>query len=153
MLIGDHLEKVERIAALVARLDPLEDFELWAWMCMTAATHAVNAALHRLGATREDGNYSYHVIGLYVVPPRENGRWRKRACPPGDIVHVDAPPIPGRMPPKMGEACAALRVLEDLREPYVRGAAPATPELVESTWEAFRTCIARSAEARIEGAA
>lgn len=153
MYIGSHLEKVERIETLLARLDPLEDFELWAWMCMTAATHAVNAALHRLGSTREDGNYSYHVIGLYVVPPRENGRWQKKACPPGDIVHVDAPPAPGRVPAKMAEAYAALRRLEDLREPYVRGAEPVTRELVERTREAYRTCIARSVDAQTEGTA
>ena len=33
----------------------------------------------------------------------------------GDIVHIDAPPVPGRVPPKMAEACAALKRLPGLR--------------------------------------
>ena len=31
MKIASHLEKFDRLAALRARFDPLEDFELWFW--------------------------------------------------------------------------------------------------------------------------
>ncbi|MCC6533932.1 MAG: hypothetical protein IT531_15395 [Burkholderiales bacterium] len=129
------------MARLREKLDPLEDFELWMWMGMTIATHAVNAALHQAGLTKSDNYYSYHVVGLYVVPPARDGEWRKEALPLGDIVHVDLPPVRGELPPPIQRAFAALKVLEDMRDPYIRRAEPITPQLVESCRNAYRICI------------
>ena len=42
-----------RLESLRARLHPMDDFELWFWAAMNAGTHAVNAALHHAGVTRD----------------------------------------------------------------------------------------------------
>jgi hypothetical protein len=133
------------MAKSLARFDPVRDFELWMWMSLTIGTHAVNAGLHKLGLTKPDNSYSYHVIGLYVVPPMRDGRWRKAAMPLGDIVHVDAPPVQGELSPAMQVAFDALQVLEDMRDPYIRRAEPITPALVKECEEAYRACLAQVA--------
>ena len=145
MEIGVHVEKIQRMAKRHATLDPEEDFELWMWMGMTIATHAVNAALHRAGLTDSGNYYSYHVIGLYVVPPKGADGWRRQALPPGDVVHVDAPPVRGALPDSIGRAFAALQVIEGMRDPYIRRADPITPQLIERCRTAYATCMRESA--------
>src|SRR5690606_20510263 len=65
--IVSHLEKIRRLEALRARLDPLDDFALWFWSAMNCGTHAVNAALHDAGITRADDVYPMQP-GVYLVP-------------------------------------------------------------------------------------
>lgn len=137
MQIEAHLEKIRRMATLREKLDPVADFELWMWMSMTIATHAVNAALHEAGLTRSDNYYSYHVVGLYVVPPQRNGSWPKEARPLGDVVHVGLPPVPGTLPEPIHKSFAALRIMEDMRDPFIRRADPITPQIVAQCQSAY----------------
>ena len=139
-----HIEKIQRMAKRREKLDPEEDFELWMWMGMTIATHAVNAALHQAGLTKSGNYYSYHVVGLYVVPPRSKEGWRKEALPLGDVVHVDLPPVPGLLPESIRHAFNALKVLEDMRDPYIRRAEPVTPQLIDRCQAAYLTCLRES---------
>ena len=108
MEIRHHREKYERLLTVRCKLDPLQDFELWFWMSMTAATHMVNAALHHRGASSDAHYYSYHVFGLYVLPERGPEGWRRAPKPPGDIVHTGRPELPGRrLAAKRGERCTS----------------------------------------------
>jgi len=146
MEIAAHIDKIQRMATLLDKLDPVEDFELWMWMSMTIATHGVNAALHQAGLTKSDNYYSYHVIGLYVVPPEKNGEWRKASLPLGDIVHVDSPPVRGALPQAIRGAFEALKILEDMRDPYIRRAEPITPQLADRCRDAYRACMRGACE-------
>lgn len=142
MLIADHMEKVERLSDLLAGLDPVDDFEMWMWTSMTVATNAVNAVMHHLGITAEGDYYAHQIPGLYVVPPPKGHVWERVILPPGDVIHVGFPPIRGTVPGELQRAFDALSVLEDMREPYVRGDQPITPALVESCRTAFADCLA-----------
>lgn len=141
MQLASHVEKIGRMASRRARMDPERDFELWMWMGMTIATHALNAALHHAGLTRSGDYYSYHVIGLYVVPPRGENGWLKQVLPPGDVVHVDAPPIADDLPESIRDASRALKILENMREPYIRGGEAITPQVIETCRGAYAACI------------
>ena len=142
MRIADHMEKVERLSELRGQLDPLGDFEIWMWTSMTVATNAVNAVMHHLGITAEGDYYAHQIPGLYVVPPPQAGVWERVILPPGDVIHVGFPPIRGAVPARLQQTFAALTVLEDMREPYVRGDGAITPALVESCRRAFDDCLA-----------
>lgn len=141
MKIASHIEKFRRLDAMKRRLHPTEDCELVIWTAMNACTHLLNAALHHCGTTDEIDSFHTQVNGLYVVPDRESGTLRDVMHAPGDLMHVGEPPLARPVAPAVDEACAALRVIEALREPYVRGIAP-VPEGAERTWEnAYRQCV------------
>lgn len=106
------------------RLDPEADSELWIWSAMNACTHLLNAALHHCGLTQEIDSFHTQVEGLYVVPDRNSGTLIDSQHLPGDVMHVDQPPIARPLPPAIEHACAALKTIEDLRKPYVRGNEP-----------------------------
>ena len=95
MIIGSHLEKIERLNDLRARLDPNDDFELWFWSTMVAGTNAVNAALHHVGITPAESAFPSQP-GVYYVPAGGDGdRYKPVLKALGDILHVGRPPIPG----------------------------------------------------------
>jgi len=121
MLIGAHLAKFRRLHAVLERFDPLVDKEMWIWNAMNGGVHLLNAALHKIGVTAEVDSFHSQLEGLYVVPDRTGGNLRDALHPPGDVMHVGQPPIAAPLPPRIVRACAALRSIEDLREPYVRG--------------------------------
>lgn len=52
MRTSSHLDKFERLRALRARLDPIEDFELWLWATVTAGANALDASLCLAGVAR-----------------------------------------------------------------------------------------------------
>lgn len=141
MEIHHHQEKFRRLVRTRRKLDPIQDFELWFWMSMTAATHVVNAALHKSGASRPDRYYSYHVFGLYVLPERDAHGWKRAPLPPGDIVHTGRPDLGVKLKPELLDAFSALRTLEDMREPFARGASPITPFVAEACEHAFAYCL------------
>ena len=58
---------------------------------MTAGTHAVNAALHRAGVTRDDDAYPTQP-GVYLVP-QADGSLRPQFRPLGDVLHVGRPKV------------------------------------------------------------
>lgn len=141
MEIAVHREKIARLEDLRRRLDPVADFELWMWTSMTAATNALNACLHHLGLTPPGKYYPYQIPGLYVEPEPVDGKWRKLFAAPGDVIHIGLPPFEGTIPPRVLEAVKSLDVIEDFREPYVRGDGPITPALAASCQAAYERCM------------
>jgi len=138
--IDAHLLKFRRLDAMLARLDPVVDRELWIWTAMNAGVHLINAALHHTGTTDESDSFHTQVEGLYAVPERGCGTLRDCVQTPGDVMHVGQPPLAKPIPVPIMLAGEALRMIEDLREPYVRGAA--TPPVgAEQRWrEAYAAC-------------
>ena len=96
MNIAAHQAKIDKLEALRARLDPLQDFELWFWSGMTAGTHAVNAALHHAEVTRDDDVFATQP-GVYLVPAAD-GSLKPKFHPLGDVLHVGRPKIEGGIP-------------------------------------------------------
>ncbi|SEB13436.1 hypothetical protein [Variovorax sp. YR216] len=129
MKISSHAEKIGRLLALRDRLDPLEDFELWYWTCLTAGTNMWNASLHAAGITSEERAFST-IPGVHVVPQGDGG-WRRELRGPGDVSHVGWPPIPGEMPEPIQRLEAALHALEAHRDPCLRGDRTPTRAIVE----------------------
>ena len=141
MKIAAHLEKFDRIDATLGRLDLADDPELWIWTAMSAATHLLNAALHACGATRETDSFHTQAMGLYAVPLREHGGFRDEMHEPGDVMHVGQPPISTPLPEAISGACAALQILEELRETHVRGSEPIPPGAAERWSVAYASCV------------
>lgn len=130
MKIASHAEKIGRLLRLRARLDPLEDFELWYWTGLTAGTNIWNAALHAVGLTSEDRVFST-IPGVHVVPQPDGG-WRRELRGPGDVSHVGWPAIPGEMPEPVQRLEAALHELETYRDPCLRGDRVPTQAIVDA---------------------
>lgn len=93
MNIQDHLAKAGRIERTIAKLDPERDAECIIEASMLAATHRINAALHRMGYTDLRG----------------------------DILHSHTSVLPRDLGGPMNAALAALSTIEGLRPLYVRG--------------------------------
>ena len=141
MEISAHREKMARLEVLRSRLDPVEDFELWMWASMTAATNGLNACLHHLNLTEPKPYYPDQIPGLYVRRG-EDGSWTKLFAVPGDVIHLGMPPFEGDVPQSVFDLSTQLEVLEDLREPFVRGGQPITPAVVERCRTAYDSSIA-----------
>lgn len=129
MKISSHVDKVSRLLPLRHRLDPLEDFELWYWTGLTAATNIWNASLHAVGLTNEDRAFST-IPGVHVVP-QPDGSCRRELRGPGDVSHVGWPAIPGVMPAPIQRLEAALHALEAHRDPCLRGDRTPTQAIVD----------------------
>ncbi len=156
MEVRFHREKFDRLLRARSKLDSLDDFELWFWIGMTAATHMVNAALHARGVSADGHYYSYHVFGLYVLPERDANGWKRAPKPPGDIVHTGRPELPAvnaANDTDLLDAFSALRVLEDMREPFVRGNRPITPFVAAACAKAFDHCIKIAQEILVDSPA
>ena len=139
MKIASHADKIGRLLNLRDRLDPLADFELWYWTCLTAGTNIWNASLHAAGLTSEERAFST-IPGVHVVPQGDGG-WRRELRGPGDVSHVDWPPIPGDMPEPIRQLRGALHALEDHRDPCLRGDRVPTQAIVEHCELAMRQAI------------
>lgn len=127
---------------MLIRLDPVVDRELWIWTAMNAGVHLINAALHHTGTTDATDSFHTQVEGLYAVPERDRGTLRDCVHAPGDVMHFGQPPLAKPAPEPILRAGEALRTIEDLREPFVRGAA--TPPVgAELRWRhAYAACTA-----------
>lgn len=143
MKIASHIEKFERLDAVKRRLDPVADRELWIWTAMNACTHLLNAALHRCGVTEEFDSFHSQVEGRYAVPDRDKGTLSDAQHRPGDVMHVDQPPVDRPKPPALERACTALKIIEDLRAPYVRGNQPVADGATEQWQLAYSECVAQ----------
>lgn len=110
---------------------------------MSAGTHLLNAALHACRATEETDSFHTQATGLYAVPVRgQEGRFRDEMHAPGDVMHVGQPPIARALPEALLNACEALRTLENLREPYVRGSEPIAQGEAARWQSAYARCVA-----------
>ena len=140
MNLAQHLEKVARYEALMERLDVFRDFELWVWVAMSSGTNVLNAALHAVGITSDRACYPVRP-NRYMVPGASPGTWTQEEGPLGDVLHVDVPAIEAALPTALERACEALRVIEDARDPCVRGLREITPELATACEAAYRDCV------------
>jgi len=139
--IDAHLEKVRRMEAVRARLDSLEDFELWFWMSMCGGTHAINAALHRVGATDDGEYFCTQSADVYLERGDKPGEWRHSLRYGCDIIHVGMPEVQAPIPAPLRDACNAMLVLEELRDPCIRGDRAITPQIVAAVENAYRNCL------------
>jgi hypothetical protein len=142
VLTASHIEKFNRMEAALARLDPEQDRELWIWTAMNGLTHLLNAAMHEAGLTKASDSFHSQVDGLYGVPDRKTGQVADAMLRPGDgdVMHLGRPPVPSPLPVAIQRAGAALKVIEDLRVPFVRGDQP-VPEGAPEHWRsAYAEC-------------
>jgi hypothetical protein len=146
MLIRAHIEKYRRMDRMLQRLDPEADRELWIWTAMNGLTHLLNAALHEARLTQEIDSFHSQVEGLYGVPDRTTGRLADATHAPGDVMHLGRPPIPAPLPDAITRAGAALKIIEDLRVPYVRGDDPVAVGAAERWRQAYAECISQLSE-------
>lgn len=129
MNVAAHLSKLERFEAVRRRLDPHDDFEMWYWMSLSGGTAIINAALHHVGLTDENRYFATQVPDVYVVVSAD-GTWRSVLARRCDLIHIGLPEISEPLPPLIAKAYAAMEVLENHRDPCVRGDRPVTSELV-----------------------
>jgi hypothetical protein len=142
MKIASHIEKFERLDAVRRRLDPVADRELWIWTAMNACTHLLNAALHWCGVTEEFDSFHSQVEGQYAIPDRDKGTLSEAQHRPGDLMHVDQPPVERPKPPAVERACTALKIIEDLREAHVRRNQPIADGAAGQWERAYAQCVA-----------
>lgn len=140
MEISAHREKMARLEGLRSRLDPTDDFELWMWASMTAVTNGLNACLHQLKLTEPKPYYPHQIPGLYVTRGAA-GSWTSIFAEPGDVIHLGLPPFEGVIPQAIRDLSVELEVLEDLREPYVRGGQPISPQVIQRCRVAYENSV------------
>jgi hypothetical protein len=138
--VASHLEKIARLEDLRARLDPLEDFELWFWSAMNAGTNAVNAALHHAGVTRPDDVFPMQP-GVYLVPGAD-GRLAPAFHAPGDVLHVGRPKIEAPVPDDVAKMMREMEVIEHHRDPCVRGEREPSRQIADECDQALKRCLA-----------
>lgn len=139
MKTASHLDKIAKLEALRARLDPAQDFELWFWAGMTAGTHAVNAALHDAGITADDGVFPTQP-GVYLVP-QPDGSLKPAFRPLGDVLHVGRPKVEGSIPDDVAAMMHAMELVEQYRDPCIRESREPTAEIVAECDDALRRCL------------
>ncbi len=139
MIIPSHLDKLRRLRALRARLDPLGDFELWYWTTLTAGTNALNAVLHHAKLTTDAPIFST-IPGVHVVR-QPDGTFARELRGPGDVSHVGWPPIEGEIPADVAGLMDALHAIEMHRDPCIRGTRAATPEIVAECEASFARVV------------
>jgi hypothetical protein len=118
--IAEHVKKAEAFEAALARLDPVEDGEIYVVFLMRAATNRLNAALHALGTTT-DGAATEAKLG--------------------DLNHTYKPPMKSRVPLKLAASFVELAYIENLRPDFVRGPAGmnrATADRARAAYAAVR---------------
>lgn len=135
MRVHSHVEKVQRLAELRRRFDPVEDFELWYWTTLTAGANMLNASLHRAGLTSDDPVFST-IPGMHWVR-QADGSYARELRGPGDISHVGWPPVEGDKPRHIVRLEHALERLEEYRDPCVRGDKAMTQTVVDDCERAF----------------
>ena len=140
MKISGHLNKIEKLNQLRARLDPLDDFELWFWATMMSGTHAVNAALHQSGVTQPVEAYAMQP-GVYLVP-QPDGRAVPQFGALGDVLHVGRPVIEAPVPQDVAHMMHAMERIEEHRDPCVREGCKPTREIVDACDRAYGECLA-----------
>ena len=145
MKISDHLAKVERFEILRARLDPMEDFELWFWMGLSAATALINAALHATGITEENDLFATQVPDVYAE--QDGNDWRPKVAFHSDLIHAGLPALETALVPTLSRAFESMAVIEHFRDPCVRGDHSITAGLVSQLSNAYDSCVAAAREA------
>lgn len=141
MIVDSHIVKFRKLDAMLGRLDPRTDTELWIWTAMNAGVHLLNASLHQTGVTREVDAFHTQVEGLYCAPDRQTGALHDRLESPGDVMHVGQPPLAKPVSDVIARACVGLKLIEDLREPFVRGSSEVPPGSERAWQDAYAECV------------
>jgi hypothetical protein len=166
MKTADHLEKFERLDAARGSFDQVEDAELWFWTTVTAAMQVMNAGLHAVGCTEARDDFPTQVPGVYERLSEDGKTFERHAIPPGDLhlgltplfpegpEFIQHPPLnpPGNvslgvpelrrpLPEELQRACRAVEVIEEVRDPSIRGMKPMTPELIQSCDRAYHELV------------
>lgn len=118
----EHLRRAVSFERSAAKLDPIEDTELYVVFMMRAGTNRVNAALHAMGVTDTQAS-------------------AKRV---GDLNHSYKPKLTGEVPVPVEQMFEPLKFLEDLRPLYVRGPRSLTPALAKECREAYDDIVAHT---------
>lgn len=126
MLIREHLERAAAFESSIAKLDPVEDTELYVVFLMRAATNRMNAALHVLDLTDE---------GPVAAGERV-----------GDLNHSYKPALYVVLTAEVKALLRELASIEDLRPQYVRGPDLLTPELAAACSRAHQTVVAGTSD-------
>ena len=108
----EHILKAKRLEASLKKLKPADDFEMVIELCMLAATHLFNAALHVEGITHGHLDQSHTVR------------------PPIDY-HRKSPSAAIR------QGMEALSHIEKLRPVYVRGGTPFEQDVADACLQHF----------------
>jgi hypothetical protein len=133
------MQKIAKLEALRARLDPMQDFELWFWTGMTVGTHALNSALHQAGATVAEDAFATQP-GAYLVP-QQDGSLAARFRPLGDVLHVGRPRVEAAVPADIVAMMHELEVIESYRDPCLREGLPRSQAIVDECDAALRRCL------------
>ena len=147
MNVAAPQETIRKLEARRARLEPLEDFELWFWAAMNAGTHAVNAALHHAGVTRPDDVFPTQP-GVYLVPQAEGLAPAYR--PLGDVLHVGRPKVDGPVPGDIAAMMQAMELIEHHRDPCIRGEREPTLAIADECAQALGRVL-HALDARLAG--
>jgi len=70
-----------------------------------------------------------------------------------DVIHIHMPEISKPLTPKLGRAYAAMQVLEDVRDPCVRGGRKITKKIVREVDAAYTATVALCREIVAEAGA
>lgn len=146
MNVDTHVEKFTRLDDALSRLRPENDCEVWIWTAMNACVNLLNAALHRSGLTDPTDTFHTQVEGLYARPDRQTGTLTDVVHAPGDVMHAGQPALSKPLPAAIARASSALALIEDLREPYVRGSDVPTATAAADWQRAYRACVSELSE-------
>ncbi|MGF6970339.1 hypothetical protein OKW43_007434 [Paraburkholderia sp. WC7.3g] len=139
MKVASHLEKIRSLEGLRARLEPLDDFELWFWAGMTAGTHAVNAALHHAAVTRDDDVFPTQP-GVYLVA-QPDGSLKPAFHPLADVLHVGRPKVEAAVPEDVAAMMRQMEIIERHRDPCVRDGVAPSVAIVDECAAALGECL------------
>ena len=143
MDIASHLEKVKRFERYRAKLDPEKEFEMWYWMSLSGGTSAINAALHAAELTDDGDYFCTQSIDVYMQGGKhdEPKSWTPKFMWDVDLIHIHMPEISKPLTPKLEKAYAAMQVIEDVRDPCVRGGKKITKKIVRDVEAAYSTAV------------
>ncbi|MBH61414.1 MAG: hypothetical protein CL569_02975 [Alphaproteobacteria bacterium] len=155
MDIASHLEKVKRFERARAKLDPMTEFEMWYWMSLSGGTSAINAALHAAKLTDDGDYFCTQSVDVYMQGGKHDKpeSWKPKFMWDVDLIHIHMPDISKPLTPKMKRAYAAMQVLEDVRDPCVRGGKKITKKVVRDVQTAYTTAVTLCQEVVDEAAA
>lgn len=138
MHIQAHLDKLTRLEAARARLQPVEDFELWFWATMLAGTNALNAALHAAGITPAEASYPSQPGVYHVAQP--DGSFAPVLKAAGDVLHAGRPALAQPLPDDVHAMVQAMERIEAYRDPCTRGDMDITLAVVAECQAAYGQC-------------
>ena len=144
MDITSHLEKLKRFEHARNKLDPQTEFEMWYWMSLSGGTSAINAALHAAKLTGDGDYFSTQSVDVYLHGGKHHqpDSWKPTFMWDVDLIHIHMPEISKPLTPKLQQAYDAMQVLEDVRDPCVRGDRKITKKIVRDVERAFTTTVA-----------